>query len=515
MHIDNGKLELIPNGKDYYDFIRMLRTDPDIISGFISQKPISEEQQQRYMSVHAADYYICLYDSAPIGFIGVADGDLRLAVRTEYQRQGVASFMLAEICKLGVRFTVRVREDNQASLAFFEKNGFTRDGIDKDDCVLMKRGKGIPFNKPYLSGNEIEYIKRALGSGKISGNGTFTKRCHAFFEQRYAFKKCLLTTSCTDALEMAAILAGIKPGDEVIVPSFTFVSSAVAFVRQGARIVFADSCVDNPNMDVAGLERLVTPRTRAIVAVHYAGVACEMDAILDFANRHGLIVVEDAAQSIDSFYKGKPLGSMGHFGCFSFHETKNVISGEGGMLVINDEEYARRAEIVWEKGTNRVEFSRGTIDKYSWVDIGSSFLPSEITAAFLYAQLENLDRIQEKRKALWLKYYGLLGPHASRGKFALPSIPEHCTNSAHMFYIVCDSHESRAELIRLFKERDILAVTHYQSLHRSEYYRSSHDGRTLPNADKFTERLLRLPLFYELSEAEVELICDIVIKATT
>jgi len=256
----------------------------------------------------------------------------------------------------------------------------------------------IPFNKPYLTGKELEYIGDAVSRGKISGNGHYTKKCHEFFQERYGFKKCLLTTSCTDALEMAAILCDIQQGDEVIVPSYTFVSSANAFVLRGAKIVFADSRNDTPGIDESKIEALITPRTKVIVPVHYAGFACDMDIIMDIANRYSLLVVEDAAHGIDSFYKGRPLGSIGHLGCFSFHETKNIQCGEGGMLIINDEKFVKRAEIIWEKGTNRSAFWRGEIDKYGWVDIGSSFLPSEICAAFLFAQLENMDDIQLKRK---------------------------------------------------------------------------------------------------------------------
>ena len=261
----------------------------------------------------------------------------------------------------------------------------------------------IPFNKPYLTGREAHYMYQAVMKGKLSGNGEFTKRCQSFFEERYGFKKCLLTTSCTDALEMAAILCDIQPGDEVIVPSYTFVSSALAFVREGAKIVFADSMQRNPNIDAEKIEALITPKTKVIVPVHYAGVACDMDKIMQIANKYNLIVVEDAAQAIDSYYKERPLGSIGHLSAFSFHETKNIIAGEGGMLAINDERFIRRAEIIWEKGTNRAEFFRGEVNKYGWVDTGSSFLPSEVVAAFLWAQLEELDNIQNRRKLLWNK----------------------------------------------------------------------------------------------------------------
>ena len=367
----------------------------------------------------------------------------------------------------------------------------------------------IPFNKPYMTGKETEYIRQAVESGKISGNGVFTKRCQKFFEERYGFRKCILTTSCTDALEMAAILAGVGPGDEVIVPSYTFVSSALAFVRAGAKIVFADSRADQPNIDQDQIESLITPRTKVIVPVHYAGVACDMDAIMDIANRHNLLVVEDAAQAIDSFYTGKdgvrrPLGSIGHLSAFSFHETKNIISGEGGLLVVNDERFVRRAEIIWEKGTNRAEFFRGEVNKYGWVDTGSSFLPSEIVAAFLWAQLENLDSIQHRRKEIWNSYYEALRPMAEKGLFSLPLVPEYATNNAHMFYLLFPDLAKRTDFIAKMKARDILCVFHYLALHDSEFYRGKHDGRPLPNCDRYADCLVRLPLYYEL-DAELVL----------
>ena len=361
----------------------------------------------------------------------------------------------------------------------------------------------IPFNKPYMTGQETEYIRQAVEGGKISGNGEFTKRCQKFFEERYGFRKCILTTSCTDALEMAAILAGVGPGDEVIVPSYTFVSSALAFVRAGAKIVFADSRADQPNMDADQIEPLITPHTKVIVPVHYAGVACDMDAIMDIANRHNLLVVEDAAQAIDSFYTGRdgirrPLGSIGHLATFSFHETKNVISGEGGLLVVNDERFIRRAEIIWEKGTNRAEFFRGEVNKYGWVDTGSSFLPSEIVAAFLWAQLENLDSIQQRRRDIWNRYHEALRPMAEKGLFSLPLVPAYATNNAHMFYLLFPDLARRTDFIARMKERDILCVFHYLALHDSEFYRGKHDGRQLPNCDRYADCLVRLPLYYEL-----------------
>ena len=369
----------------------------------------------------------------------------------------------------------------------------------------------IPFNKPFLIGSEIQYIEDAVRSGKISGNGNYTKMCQQFFEQEYGFKKALLTSSCTDALEMAAILADIKEGDEVIIPSYTFVSTALAFVRQGAKIVFADSYSDNPNMDVNIIESLITSKTKAIVPVHYAGIACDMDLIMDLADKYNLLVIEDAAQAIDSFYMGKDgkkraLGAIGHLAAFSFHETKNIISGEGGMLTINDERFINRAEIIWEKGTNRSQFFRGEVDKYGWVDTGSSFLPSEVTAAFLWAQVENIQTIQNKRKQLWEYYYKKMSVIASDLGIQLPLVPEYATNNAHMFFLSFDNLEQRSQYIQKLKENDILAVFHYISLHTSPYYHEKHDGRVLKNSDKFTDTLLRLPLYYELTENEIDLI---------
>ena len=350
---------------------------------------------------------------------------------------------------------------------------------------------------------------QAVAEGKLSGNGAFTKKCQHFFEERYGFKKCLLTTSCTDALEMAAILCDIQPGDEVIVPSYTFVSSALAFVRAGAKIIFADSMKENPNIDAEQIEALITPCTKVIVPVHYAGVACDMDCIMEIAEKHNLIVVEDAAQAIDSYYKGRPLGSIGHLSAFSFHETKNIIAGEGGMLCINDERFIRRAEIIWEKGTNRAEFFRGEVNKYGWVDTGSSFLPSEVIAAFLWAQLEQLDDIQSRRKYLWDLYYTHLLPIANSPlpKLALPNIPDYATNNAHMFYLVCNNLEERTALIKNLKDNGILAVFHYLSLHSSPYYQDKHDGRALPECDRYADCLVRLPMYYDLKDEEIIEIC--------
>ena len=375
----------------------------------------------------------------------------------------------------------------------------------------------IPFNKPFLTGKETHYIYEAVNSGKISGNGIFTKKCQQWFEEQYGFKKVLLTTSCTDALEMAAILANIQPGDEVIVPSYTFVSTAIAFVRQGATIIFADSYENNPNIDADKIEALITPKTKAIVPVHYAGVACDMDKIMELASKYNLLVIEDAAQAIDSFYTGKDgvkraLGSIGHLAAFSFHETKNIIAGEGGMLTINDDRFIERAEIIWEKGTNRSQFFRGEVNKYGWVDTGSSFLPSEIIAAFLWAQIENLDAIQEKREELWNLYYNGFKKLQSSLNIKLPEVPAYATNNAHMFYLVFNEATGRSNFINVLKENNIHAVFHYLSLHNSEYYQAKHDGRVLINSDKFTECLVRLPLFYELNTSNVLKILEVASK---
>lgn len=366
----------------------------------------------------------------------------------------------------------------------------------------------IPFNKPYLSGKETSYIQEAVQSGKISGDGIFTKKCHQFFEKRYGFQKCLLTTSCTDALEMAALLLEIQPGDEVIIPSYTFVSTANAFALRGAKIIFADSTGFNPNMDVLSIESLITDKTKAIVPVHYAGIACDMDSIMSLANKYSLWVVEDAAQAIDSFYKGKPLGSIGHLATFSFHETKNIISGEGGMLVINDERFIKKAEIIREKGTNRTAFFRGEIDKYGWVSLGSSFLPSEIISAFLYAQLEHLDEIQNRRKWLWNRYWEELYEPLKNKGIRFPGFIEGSSNNAHMFYLVCKNLQQRTHLLETFKAKNIMAVFHYLSLHKSPYYEHLYTGNTLPWSDFYSDTLIRLPLFYELKENEQDLIID-------
>jgi len=365
-----------------------------------------------------------------------------------------------------------------------------------------------PFNKPYLTGKETIYIEDAVKTGKISGNGKYTNMCQIFFQQKYNFKKCLLTTSCTDALEMAAILLNIQPEDEVIVPSYTFVSTANPFVLRGAKIIFADSRADHPGIDEDKIENLISTKTKAIVVVHYAGVACDMDKIMALADKYKLFVVEDAAQAIDSFYKDRPLGGIGHLSAFSFHETKNIISGEGGMLVVNDDRFISRAEVIWEKGTNRSAFFKGEVDKYGWVDVGSSFLPSEITAAFLYAQLEKLDHIQKRRLEIWNRYFNELNPLAAKGYFQIAELPEYASNNAHLFYIVVPNLDTRDNLLLSLRNKGVYAVFHYLSLHASPYYKAKHDNRILPNTDRYSDCLIRLPFFYELTEAEQSFIIE-------
>jgi dTDP-4-amino-4,6-dideoxygalactose transaminase len=372
----------------------------------------------------------------------------------------------------------------------------------------------IPFNKPHITGKEVHHIYGAVATGHISGNGKYTKLCQNYFEERWGFKKTLLTTSCTDALEMCALLVDIQPGDEVILPSYTFVSTALAFVRQGAVLRFVDSRKDHPGMDEEQIEALITPKTKAIVPVHYAGVACDMDKIMQLADKYNLFVIEDAAQAIDSYFKSpkeppqKPraLGSIGHLGCFSFHETKNIQCGEGGLLAINDPRFIKRAEILWEKGTNRAEFFRGEVNKYGWVDTGSSFLPGEITAAFLWAQLEELDQIQNQRKAIWYQYQAALQTWAAKTGVILPYTPDYATQNAHMFYLVCPSPKFRTQLIEHLKKNNIHAVFHYLSLHSSPYYKPKYTGNQLPQSDYYSDCLVRLPLYFDLTE--VEDICE-------
>ncbi|WP_342754454.1 dTDP-4-amino-4,6-dideoxygalactose transaminase [Pantoea sp. MBD-2R] len=360
----------------------------------------------------------------------------------------------------------------------------------------------IPFNAPPVVGTELEYMQSAMGSGKLCGDGGFTRRCQQWMENKFGSKKVLLTPSCTASLEMAAILIDIQPGDEVIMPSYTFVSTANAFVLRGATIVFVDIRPDTLNMDETLIEAAITEKTKAIVPVHYAGVACEMDAIMALADKHKLFVIEDAAQGVMSTYKGKALGTIGHIGCFSFHETKNYTAGgEGGATLINDPSLVERAEIIREKGTNRSQFFRGQVDKYTWRDIGSSYLMADLQAAYLWAQLEEANRINEQRLRLWQNYYDALQPVAASGRITLPSIPPSCQHNAHMFYIKLRDNDDRSALIDWLKEAEILAVFHYIPLHSSPA--GQRFGR-FHGADRYTrfesERLLRLPLFYNLSD---------------
>jgi len=364
----------------------------------------------------------------------------------------------------------------------------------------------IPFNKPHITGKEIDYINDALLSGKISGNGIYTKKCHDFFKLNYGFEKCLLTQSCTDALEMAAILCNIQPGDEVIVPSYTFVSTANAFSLRGAKIVFADSLPNHPNIDHDKIEELITSKTKVIVPVHYAGNACNMPKIMDLAKRYNIFVVEDAAQAFDANFLNnddthQSLGTFGHLATFSFHETKNIISGEGGMLVINDSALFERSEIIWEKGTNRTAFYRGEVDKYGWVDIGSSFLPSEVTAAFLFAQLEASHHIQLKRKEIWERYSKELSDWLIENGFAFHDIPKYSDNNAHMFFILAKNISVRDMFIKKLKEKGILSVFHYQSLHKSLFMRNNNDNNCY-NSDRYSQCLIRLPIYAGLTYEE-------------
>lgn len=361
----------------------------------------------------------------------------------------------------------------------------------------------IPFNKPYMTGKELAYINQAHDKGFLAGDGDFTRQCNSWLEQRIGCRKALLTHSCTAALEMAAILADIQPGDEVIMPSYTFVSTANAFVLRGGIPVFVDIRPDTFNIDEAMIETAITARTKAIVPVHYAGVGCEMDVIMDIAQRHGLLVIEDAAQGIMSTYKGRALGSIGHMAALSFHETKNIISGEGGALLINDERFAERAEIIREKGTNRSQFFRGQVDKYTWVDIGSSYLPGEIIAAFLWAQMEEADDITRRRLAVWNIYHASFERLEQSGNARRPFIPADCGHNAHMYYLLMSDLEKRTALIEQLKKAGVNAVFHYVPLHSSPAGRRY--GRVcgdLSNTDAVSERLVRLPLWIGLSELD-------------
>lgn len=368
----------------------------------------------------------------------------------------------------------------------------------------------IPFNKPYCQGKELEYIKSAMDFGHISGNGVYTKKVHQFFEERYRFKKTFLTTSCTHAIEMAVMLMNLQPGDEVIMPSYTFVSTTNPFIIRGAKIVFADTLHNLPNIDLDEAEKLITEKTRVLVVMHYGGVAVDMDKAVAIAKKYNLILFEDVAHAIESFYKGKPLGSFGHFSALSFHETKNISSGEGGLLIINDEKYISRAEIVWEKGTNRSAFSRGEVSKYEWVDIGASFVPSEIIAAMLYAQLNLIDDIQQQRITLWKRYSDNLKKLAEKGQIILDELPDFATINGHLFYFLTHNQQQRNHLLEYLNNHKVHAVFHYVPLHISPFYKDKHDGRNLPNTQKYSDRLIRLPMFYELTPEAVDFICEVV-----
>jgi dTDP-4-amino-4,6-dideoxygalactose transaminase len=363
----------------------------------------------------------------------------------------------------------------------------------------------IPFNKPAIVGSELIYVGQAVAGGHASGDGPFTRRAQKLMEERFGAQRILLTTSCTAALEMAALLCELGPGDEVIVPSYTFVSTANAAVLRGAMPVFVDIRPDTLNIDERLIEAAVTPRTRAIFPIHYAGVACEMDEIMAIARRHDLLVVEDAAQGVFAKYKGQWLGTIGHMGCYSFHETKNFSCGEGGALVVNDPGLEKRAEILREKGTNRSQFLRGQVDKYTWVDIGSSYVPSDMLAAFLVGQLENMEKITTRRSEIYDRYAGMFVPLVERGLIHTPSVPQHCTTNYHMFYILAADLDERTALIAHLRQADILAVFHYVPLHSSPFARSLGVPQTsLPVTDDTSSRLLRLPMYFDITDREVD-----------
>ncbi|MBT8348469.1 MAG: dTDP-4-amino-4,6-dideoxygalactose transaminase [Sulfurovum sp.] len=369
----------------------------------------------------------------------------------------------------------------------------------------------IPFNKPFMTGNELHYIAEAHSGGHLAGDGAFTERCHKWLEKNTGSNKALLTHSCTAALEMAAILADIQPGDEVIMPSYTFVSTANAFVLRGGVPVFVDIREDTLNLDETKIEAAITPLTKAIVPVHYAGVACEMDVIMDIAKRYDLLVIEDAAQGIMSKYKGKPLGAIGHMGCFSFHETKNIISGEGGALLINDEKLVERAEIIREKGTNRSKFFRGQVDKYTWVDIGSSYLPGEVIAAFLWAQMEKAEDITQRRLAIWGNYQHDFESLEVSGNVRRPIVPFESTHNAHMYYMILPDLESRTNLISGLKKQGVNAVFHYIPLHSSPAgVRFSKSNAELPVTNDIAGRLVRLPLWCGLEDYQKRVVSEVI-----
>lgn len=370
----------------------------------------------------------------------------------------------------------------------------------------------IPFNKPYYSGKEKSFIAKAMETKILTGDMKMIRDCESFLEKKYNFKKVFLTNSCTMALEMAALIANIQPGDEVILPSYTYVSTANAFALRGAKLVFVDSKNDHPNMDEKLIENLITEKTKAIVLVHYAGVAADFSIIQALAKKYNLFIIEDAAQCIDSYYNTSPLGTIGDISCFSFHETKNIHCGEGGFIAINNTSLLEKTEIIRNKGTNRSAFTRGEVAKYEWVDLGFSSMPSAISAAFLFSQLEKIEKVQKKRLKLWKNYNKKLKELKKEKKIQLPVIPKFASNNAHIFYFVCASENERKELIKFLDKNGIQAVFHYQSLHSSPYYQDKHDGRILSNSDKYSQQLVRLPLFYDLKTEEQDFICSKVIE---
>ena len=376
----------------------------------------------------------------------------------------------------------------------------------------MLKPAPIPFNKPYIIGRELRNIEQAVRREQLAGDGFFSHQCEKWLETRFGARKVLLTHSCTAALDMAAILCDIRPGDEFIVPSFTFTSTANAFVLRGGKPVFVDIRPDTMNIDETKIEAAITPKTRVIVPVHYAGVGCDMEKIMDIAGRHGLLVVEDAAQGVCATRNGRHLGTIGHLGCYSFHETKNFICGEGGALAVNDGRFLERAEIIREKGTNRSQFFRGMVDKYTWVDIGSSFLPGELVAAFLYAQLEEAEKITAKRMAIWSAYHRSLEPLEKAGVLRRPVIPPGCAHNAHMYYILLKDAAERARLIAYLKANDVQAVFHYVPLHSSPMGKALAGDVRLPVTEEYADRLLRLPCYYELEPAQIDRVTSLIAR---
>lgn len=367
-----------------------------------------------------------------------------------------------------------------------------------------------PFHIPYQAKDTAEHVLSAINSRQTAGNGPYTKQCQTFFENEFGFEKCLLTTSCTDALELGAMLVNIGPGDEVIFPSYTFASGAQAFIRQGAIPVFADSEINHPNINVDKIESRISERTKAIVVTHYAGVSCNMHDIMSIAKKHDLKVIEDAAQCIDAFYQDRPLGGIGHFGAISFHQTKNIQCGEGGLACINDPELIERAEVLWEKGTNRLAFFRGQVDKYNWIDVGSSFLPSDIIAAYLFAQLGEIETVTKNRLDIWNRYYGGLSELESAYGIQLPTFRSDSQHNAHIFYLTCRSLNERTELIRFLKQNGHNAYFHYQALHQSPYFAPKHDGTILSNANRFSDMLVRLPIYPGISQTTIDDIISLI-----